>query len=95
MTNEEITWTYGLMKADGAMDTIIHKGPVPLEKIREAVGGEFTFIHFNDQYETVAAVRKDSEGLPENKHWPTLRGDVVIGKMDGDGNYLGMMGVPV
>ncbi len=93
MTNEEVTWTYGLMKADGSMDTIMHKGPIPLSKIREVLGGEFTFVHFQDR--TVAAVRKDSEGLPSNKHWPTLRGDVVIGKMDGDGNYLGMMGVAI
>jgi hypothetical protein len=95
MTNDDVMWTYGVMKADGSMDTIIHKGQIPLAKIREVLGGEFTFVHFEDQYRTVAAVLKHTEGLPSNKHWPALHGDVVIGKMDGDGNYLGMIGVNI
>ena len=89
---DEITWTYGLMAADGTMDTILHKGPLPLSKVREAVGGEFNLIHFQDQHKTVAAVRKDSNGLPPNKHWPSLKGDVVIGKFDGN-DFVGMVGM--
>jgi len=90
-TNDEITWTYGLMKADGSMDTVMNKGPLPLSRIREVLGGEFTFVHFEDQHRTVAAVLKNNEALPPNKHWPTLRGDVIIGKISGD-DYVGMMG---
>ena len=90
----QVRWTYGLMKADGGMDAIYSEGPIPSERLREVLGGEYEHVTFAD--ETVVAIRKDREALPVNAHWrnPLLRGDVILGRMV-EGQYVGMLGVAV
>jgi len=84
------TWTYGWMRAKGDMDYILHKGPLPVEAIREKLGGDYRLVPFADG--CTAAVRADSTGLEPNQHWPVLKGDVLLGKFVG-GVLLGVLGV--
>jgi hypothetical protein len=63
-----------------------------MAKIAELIGGTPEFIECADGL-TLAA-RKDRVGLPSNKHYPTLNGDVLLGKMLGT-DFVGALGVEV
>lgn len=81
-----------ILKADGGMEDIRHKGVLPLKRVREIIGGEIEWVPFADG--AVAAVRKDKTGLPANKHYPSLSGDIVLGKMPKD-EFVGALGVAI
>jgi hypothetical protein len=87
----KIQWTYVILPARGTMDVDLHRGPMPEDRLRELLGGDYEFVQIADG---VIAVRKDREGLTPNDKYPAIRGDVVLGKFDG-GVFVGYAGVMI
>ena len=92
-----VQWTYGIIRASGAMETKFSIGPLAPEEIERILGGTYELMPLMDS--TVLAVRKDRDEalLPPNPHYQNqVRGDIVLGKIHAEtGEFVGVLGIEV
>lgn len=92
MNESQIRWSYCIAKAgpDRQLEMEFSTGPIPAARIKEILGGEYHISPLLDS--TAIAYRTDQSQLPENEHYPGIKGDVLVGKLS-RGVFVGALGV--
>ena len=89
-----IRWSYCIAKAGPQKELQVESsvGPLPVERIREIVGGEYLISRLRDSTAIAYLADQSKEDLSDNEHYPGIKGDVLVGKMPG-GVFLGLIGI--
>jgi hypothetical protein len=86
-------WSFALghpIAGEAGLEFVQHAGPMPAERIRQLVGGDYELLPLRDS--TCLALRTEREGLEPNPHYPGLTGPILVGKLVGE-DFVGVLGI--
>ena len=83
---------YTLYKTNGEMVYIEESKPIELKKMQELVGGYIEFTRVFNKRDLHFCVNEEGRinNLPVNKMFPQYVGDIILGRIDKNGEFIGV-----